>query len=133
MQTEQSLTTQQTASTPKTWKPTTAGILDIIVAGGTLLGSLLFLIAAIVLANGSSFANFTAEDLAGMSIGAAVAGVMAAVLAGLGVLELIAGIYAIRRKNWGLALAGSIVAALPFEVLGILALIFVAMGKNEFD
>lgn len=133
MQTEQSLTTQQTASTPKTWKPTTAGILDIIVATGTLLGSLLFLIAAIVLANGSSFGNFTTEDLAGMSIGAAVVGVMAAVLAGLGVLELIAGIYAIKRKNWGLALAGSIVAALPFEVLGILALIFVAMGKNEFD
>jgi hypothetical protein len=32
-----------------------------------------------------------------------------------------------------LALAGSIAAALPFNILGILSIIFLAMGKDEFD
>jgi hypothetical protein len=49
------------------------------------------------------------------------------------VLELLGGIYALKRRNWGIALAGSIIAALPFDVLGILALVFVAMGRREFE
>jgi len=49
----------------------------------------------------------------------------------LGILAVVGGISAIRRKRFGLSLAGSI-CALPSSILGILAIIFVALGKREF-
>jgi len=51
----------------------------------------------------------------------------------VGIMPIIGGIYALQRKNWGLALAGSIVAIFGSSVMGILATIFVAMAKNEFE
>ena len=49
----------------------------------------------------------------------------------LGIVAIIGGISAIRRKSFGLALAGAI-CALPSVILGILAVILVALGKREF-
>jgi hypothetical protein len=49
----------------------------------------------------------------------------------LGILALIGGISAIRRKRFGLSLAGAI-CALASGLLGVLAVIFVALGKKEF-
>ena len=49
----------------------------------------------------------------------------------LGIVAIIGGISAIRRKWFGLSLAGAI-GALPSVILGILAVIFVALGKREF-
>jgi len=55
-----------------------------------------------------------------------------AVCAGvLGIVAIVGGISAIRRNRFGLSLAGAI-CALPSGFLGILALIFVALGKREF-
>ncbi|HEU66009.1 MAG TPA: hypothetical protein ENN57_05010 [Chloroflexi bacterium] len=54
------------------------------------------------------------------------------ILLGLGIIAIIGGISAIRRKNFGLALAGAI-CTLPSGILGILAIIFVALGKREFQ
>ena len=48
-----------------------------------------------------------------------------------GLIAVIGGISAIRRKSFGLSLAGAI-CALPLAPFGILAVIFVALGKREF-
>jgi uncharacterized membrane protein HdeD (DUF308 family) len=48
----------------------------------------------------------------------------------LGILAVIGGISAVRRKSFGLSLAGAI-CALASGLLGILAVIFVALGKRE--
>lgn len=48
-------------------------------------------------------------------------------------LAIIGGVYGIRRKNWGLALAGAIAAALAFFPCGVPAIIFTALGKLEFE
>jgi hypothetical protein len=48
-----------------------------------------------------------------------------------GTLAVIGGISAIRRKRFGLSLTGAI-AALISGLLGILAIIFVSLGKREF-
>jgi len=49
-------------------------------------------------------------------------------------IDIVGGIYALRRRIWGLALAGSICALLgPWALLGILAIIFVSLGKGEFE
>jgi hypothetical protein len=49
----------------------------------------------------------------------------------LGILAIVGGISAVRRKKFGLSLAGAI-CALPSTILGILAVIFVALGRREF-
>ena len=49
----------------------------------------------------------------------------------LGIIAVVGGISALRRKSFGLSLAGAI-CALPSNILGILAVIFVTLGKREF-
>jgi hypothetical protein len=49
----------------------------------------------------------------------------------LGILAIVGGISAMRRKRVGMSLAGAI-SALLSGLLGILAIIFVALGKREF-
>jgi len=51
----------------------------------------------------------------------------------LGVVAIIGGVYAIRRRVFGLALAGAICALIPLNPLGLLAVIFVAVSKREFQ
>ena len=50
----------------------------------------------------------------------------------LGIIALIGGIVTLRRKAWGLALAGAICALFPVVPLGIFAIIFVSMGRKKF-
>ena len=49
----------------------------------------------------------------------------------VGIVAVLGGVSAMRRKIFGLSLAGAI-CALPSGLLGILAVIFVALGKREF-
>ena len=52
----------------------------------------------------------------------------------LGVVALLGGISALQRKRWGLALAGGICVLLPMQtLLGILAIVFVALSRDEFN
>jgi len=48
-------------------------------------------------------------------------------------LAIVGGVYALRRRMWGLALAGSICALVGFVIPGILAIIFVSLSKREFE
>jgi hypothetical protein len=50
----------------------------------------------------------------------------------LGVVAIVGGVSALRRRSFGLALAGAI-CALPSNILGILAIIFVSLSKKEFE
>ncbi len=50
----------------------------------------------------------------------------------INVLAIVGGVFAIKRKNWGVALAGSIAAILSSFILGVVALIFTIIGKSEF-
>jgi len=48
------------------------------------------------------------------------------------IVSIVGGVFAIQRKSWGWALAGSICAILCSTITGVLALIFIIMGKEEF-
>jgi hypothetical protein len=101
----------------RTWKPTTAGILSII-AGA--IGVIIGIVVAAVGVIGWFFAMpwFSA---------------IAAPIIVVGIIAIVGGIYALRREVWGLALVGSICALIgPWFVLGVLAIIFVSLGKGEF-
>jgi hypothetical protein len=109
--------------TNKTWKPTTAGILSII-AGVPAAGS--GIIVALV---GSTMAWADIVPLVPN-----ILGIIAIPLMVLGVIAIVGGIFALQRKIWGLALAGAICAlASPLSILGVLSIIFVVIGKDEFD
>jgi len=51
----------------------------------------------------------------------------------LGALAITGGVFGIRKKAWGLALAGSIAGVLTFFPCGVVAVIFTALGKPEFE
>jgi len=103
----------------RTWKGTTAGILTII---GGICG----------IAVGAILATVGAAFLMGIPGLELMAGIGVGIIA-IGVVALIAGIFTLRRKSWGFALAGAILALFPIIPLGVLAIIFVAMGKSEFE
>ena len=67
-----------------------------------------------------------------ITISSTVITVIGAVSLAFGIVSLVGGIQAIRRKAWGLALAGSILAIPASALLGILSIIFVSTGKREF-
>ena len=50
----------------------------------------------------------------------------------IGVLGVVGGIFALKKKRWGLALAGSIAGTVTFFPCGIPAIIFVTLAKPEF-
>lgn len=115
----------------KTWKPTTAGILNII-AGALSLFLLLMVIIGVVV--------FMAAEGAATSIEGVPVQVVPGIILSLAipitlldVLAIIGGAYAFRRKMWGLSLAGSIAAVFTSWPMGVAAIVFIVMSKNEFD
>jgi hypothetical protein len=125
----------------KPWMPVVAGILDIVSgAMGVVMGLFMILYlnfaGAIQAAPGAvprfgphlgGFPQMPAAFFPGMGLGIGIT------LAVLGVLAIVGGIFALRSKAWGLALAGSIAAVLTGRLLGVLALIFTVLGRKDFQ
>ena len=113
----------------RTWKPTAAGILTIIVG---ILG----LLIALALAIGLGIAGTLVDMIPGFP-GASFLALLAVPGIILSIIAIVGGIYALRRNVWGLALAGAICAFFVLPLLGwilaILAIIFVSLGKREFS
>jgi hypothetical protein len=58
--------------------------------------------------------------------------VMGGAIALVGILGIVGGVLALKRKVWGLALAGAVAGAITFFPCGIAAVILVSLGKPEF-
>ena len=110
----------------RTWKPTTAGIL-------TIIAGCIGLLIGMGLAVGLGIAGVLIDMIPGF-IGGGLLVLIAVPAIILGVVAIAGGVYALKRRLWGLALAGSICALIgPWFLLGILAIIFVSLGKREFN
>jgi hypothetical protein len=48
-------------------------------------------------------------------------------------LAIIGGVCALRRKNWAMALVGSIAVIWPTSVVGIAAVVLNIMARDEFE
>ena len=120
------------------WMPITVGVLDIIAGAFQLLAT-------------------TWASLYSIIAWHAVEGVfiMDAIFGFTGILAIVGGVYALRRKKWGLALAGSFTAFFPnllwplllfniriselpftpwalFALLGIAAIVLTVLSRKEF-
>ena len=73
--------------------------------------------------------------LAGIPFATRILTLMGSTMIPFGAIAIVGGIYATKRRVWGLALAGAIHALLvhPPFILGILAIVFISMGKEEFE
>jgi len=115
----------------KTWMAMTAGILDI--AAGSLRVIVTLFVALLV----AALAIFNRGDMTGfeqfpIAITASALATLAIFAFSTSILAIVSGIYALQRKNWGMALAGSIAALFCSAPLGIAAIILIALSKNEF-
>jgi hypothetical protein len=63
---------------------------------------------------------------------AVVVGFIGLIYLALLVIAVLGGVAALQRRNYGLALAGAIISALPFSFLGIAAIVLVALSRREF-
>ena len=119
----------------KTWKPTTAGILNLITGAISIFG-VIGLAVALTAASTWGFIldAVPAEELPFTASLVSIVLIVALVLSVIeAVFPILGGVFAVQRKHWGWALAGSIIAILALLPLGILATIFVALSKNEFE
>jgi len=107
----------------ETWMPTTAGILDIIAGSCGLIAALIFIFLGGVMRFVPDVPPYLWPIFTALAVPFAI----------VGVLAIVGGIYALRRKIWGLALAGSIAAFFPSWILGLTAIVLTALSKNEFE
>ena len=105
-------------SSKKTWMPVVAGILILVVGGLALLGALFRVVFGGMFL--SSFWGFI-----GFKINAIIRTISA-------VIVVAGGISTLKRRVWWLALVGAILATLDTLLLGIPALILIALSKDEF-
>jgi hypothetical protein len=117
------MSTQITPAVRRAAKPTAAGIINIIGGASCILGALGMGAAAAVFGTLSSF-PFLVPGI--------FFSILAIPVAILGVLAIVGGVYSLQRRKWGLALVGSIAALLISHVLGIIAIILIALSKDEF-
>ena len=111
----------------KTWKPVVGGVCGIVAgAVGVLAG-------AVIGAFGAWWPLLTPHMNPWTACGGL--GLLGWPLLILGIVAIIGGVFAIRRKTWGLALAGAICAVLvlPAFLLGVLAVVFVTLSRAEFE
>lgn len=122
---------------PHTSKPTVAGVLSIVAgvlsimgALGVLVGILFFLPIATAAAESGPVPELGRWLSPGVWEALLVIAVVYFLI--VGILPIIGGIYAVQRRKWGLALTGTIAAIFGSTILGILALIFTILSRDEF-
>jgi len=106
----------------RSWMPAIGGIFNIVVGSLILVILFLFVIGSIItrLAESGIFDfNLSLVFMAGPAII-------------IGALAIIGGVFAVQKRKWRWALAGSIAAALVPIPLGIAAIILLSLSRNEF-
>ena len=111
-------------------KGTVGGILAIVASALGMIGSLFFFALPAFIDSMDEFSSeYDSETLGVVAVVYIVMGVIGLIIGALGI---VGGIFAIRRKVWGLALAGAIASSILFYPLGIVAVILISMGYLEF-
>ncbi|NLE95685.1 MAG: hypothetical protein GX600_08410 [Dehalococcoidia bacterium] len=115
----------------QTWKPVTSGVLSIIAGAVTAAsGLIVLLMGCLITGLLSAFALPVPLSLVPLP----VLGLFAMPLFILGTAAIVGGACALRRRAWPMALTGAICAlfAPQLGLLGVIATVFVILGRGEF-
>lgn len=112
----------------KDWMPVVAGVLEIVAGVCAFIGTaaVIFAVALINYLPEVQEEDVPVELLTGFLVCIGIG------LAILGLVGVIGGIFAVRRRGFGWAMAGSIAALFTATPLGVIALILVLVAEREF-
>jgi hypothetical protein len=116
----------------RVWMPVTAGVLSIISGIISLMGSFLVGISLTVILYSPDWYGYNSRE---SYFPLVVIWIVVALYILISGLAIAGGVYALKRKVWGLAMAGAIGCVLTLWSwwLGITAIVFLALSKKEFD
>ena len=120
----------------KSWMSITAGILDIVSGALGLFTGFFMTFArhtARTAGSGASVFGFHAAVPTLPATGLAFHPWIGIALIVISIVAIVGGVFALRVKNWGMALAGSICAVISGRLMGVVALILIAIAKKDFD
>jgi uncharacterized membrane protein YozB (DUF420 family) len=106
----------------KSWMTLTSGILDIISGIGMMFVCFWLVVAGSI----TGIVQNVPQWLPGVLF------TLAIILIIVAIVSVIGGVFAIKRKVWGMALAGSIAAFFCFFIFGIISIVLITLGHNEF-
>jgi hypothetical protein len=119
----------------KTWMSTVAGVLSIVAGAFNILTA--FWIGFLLMATLSwtfPYNYISPYDLPFATSVISVILIISLIFCIIGaVFPVLGGIFALQRRHWGWSLAGAIVAIFTSLPFGVLATIFIALGKDEFQ
>ena len=121
----------------KTWKPMVAGIFNLIsgvffLFGGVIIISMLGQIKMAMPWASYAMYSMGLEGEPSSSFVMTFIVILGTAVVLLGVVSILGGIYSIKRRLWGMALAGAISTFLSLFVLGIPTIVLTAVSKREF-
>ncbi len=127
----------------KSWMSTVAGILDIVSGAlGLWMGALMTLArhaartaagaATTTIPNAHRFATHLPVPALPSTLTVFHPWIGIALIV-VSILAIVGGIFALKVKNWGMALAGSIAAVFSGRLLGLIALVFTVLAKHEYS
>ena len=121
----------------RTWRPTTAGIINLVCGTFLLIGSVA-VFSAWDTPTATSFAGYVMYSMGqsgtpDTSYVNTVIVVIALACMIPGIISILGGIYSIKRQFWGMALAGSISSFIYLLFFGLPAVVFTVMSKREFS
>jgi len=120
-----------------TWKSTAAGVINV-VCGSFLLVSGLALFSLWGTSTATSFAGYVMYSMGhsggpDISYTSTVVTIIAVACIIPGIISILGGIYSIKRRLWGMALAGSISTFVYLLLFGVPAIVLTALSKDEFE
>ena len=125
------------ANIQRTWKPTTAGILNIITGALSALTAIGMIIAFIAVGQIDIFHLLPPAEVPSITPQVTTIIIVIVVFSIIeAVFPIVGGVFALQRRKWGWALAGSIIAIIAILgtfPLGIASTILVVLSKDEFE
>jgi hypothetical protein len=116
---------------------TLGGVFSIISGTIGILGALVIILMVFLMGfltnldnNGESFSQ-TDNNI--MVVFLVIYGIVGLFYIALGILGIVGGIFCLKKKHWGVALAGAIAGAITFFPCGVASVIFVSLAKPEFN
>ncbi len=109
--------------------PKKKGVLPVVGGVFVLIAGIVELISGGILITGGEF-------LGGFDLGTGVHNILTvcgAIWIVLGIVAILGGIVAVMRKHFGLAILGAILGLGGYFIFGLIGIILIAVGKDDFD